>query len=154
MEQSECARFKFSQKEHKIAALVARGYTTPEIASTLGMAKNTVKKHLTKMYLRTGVWQCGDNKRLAFVKKLGYTSNDDTPIAANAINSLTPKEFQVAQLYASTTMKTKCIANSMNTTVPMIKKRLAAIFDKLGVWNRIELAIRYNNCFKEFKETK
>ena len=53
---------------------------------------------------------------------------------------LTPKEIRVIELLAQG-LKNIEIAREMGTTEFMIKNRNRAIFDKLGLWNRVEVAL-------------
>jgi len=53
---------------------------------------------------------------------------------------LTPKEIQVATLVWEGLINRE-IGNLMGTTEQVIKNHLRSIFDKLGVWSRLELAM-------------
>ena len=48
-------RYRLSRREAEIAELVLRGYRNPEIASTLGIAPTTTKRHLTRIFQKIGV---------------------------------------------------------------------------------------------------
>jgi DNA-binding NarL/FixJ family response regulator len=55
-------------------------------------------------------------------------------------NRLTPREVQVAALvYEGLTNRE--IGQSVGTTEQVIKNYLRVVFDKLGVWSRLELAL-------------
>ena len=48
-------RYRLSRREAEIAELVLRGYRNPEIASALGIAPATTKRHLTRIFQKIGV---------------------------------------------------------------------------------------------------
>jgi DNA-binding NarL/FixJ family response regulator len=54
----------------------------------------------------------------------------------------TAKEYRVIELVAQG-MKNGEVAEEIGTTEYMIKNYLRAIYDKLGLWNRVELALWY-----------
>jgi len=57
-------------------------------------------------------------------------------------NLLTEREFQVVIL-VSLGYKNCEIGRHLGTTEHVIKNYLRSIFDKVGCWNRVELALRY-----------
>jgi DNA-binding NarL/FixJ family response regulator len=40
-------------------------------------------------------------------------------------------------------LKNREVAAALGISEPVVKKHLGVIFDKLGVWNRVELALWY-----------
>jgi DNA-binding CsgD family transcriptional regulator len=48
-------RYGLSPREAEVAELVLRGYANPVIASTLGIAPTTTKRHLTRIFDKIGV---------------------------------------------------------------------------------------------------
>jgi DNA-binding CsgD family transcriptional regulator len=48
-------RYGLSPREAEVAELVLRGYPNPAIASTLGIAPTTTKRHLTRIFDKIGV---------------------------------------------------------------------------------------------------
>ena len=48
-------RYGLSPREAEVAELVLRGYANPTIASTLGIAPTTTKRHLTRIFDKIGV---------------------------------------------------------------------------------------------------
>ena len=48
-------RYGLSPREAEVAELVLRGYSNPVIASTLGIAPTTTKRHLTHIFDKIGV---------------------------------------------------------------------------------------------------
>ena len=56
----------------------------------------------------------------------------------------TKRERQVIRLVAKG-LKNKEVADALGTTEYMVKNHLRGIFDKLGFWNRVELALWYES---------
>ncbi len=59
-------------------------------------------------------------------------------------NRLTPREIEVAALVWEG-MTNREIGQSIGTTEQVVKNYLRVIFDKLGVWSRLELALYIAN---------
>ena len=53
-----------------------------------------------------------------------------------------PREHAIIQLVAEG-CKNREIADSLGTTEHVVKNYLRVIYDKLGLWNRVELALWY-----------
>jgi DNA-binding NarL/FixJ family response regulator len=53
-----------------------------------------------------------------------------------------PKEQRIIELVAQG-LKNSEVAQSIGTTEHVVKNYLRAIYDKLGLWNRVELALWY-----------
>jgi DNA-binding NarL/FixJ family response regulator len=51
-----------------------------------------------------------------------------------------PREYRVIELVAQG-LKNSDIAAEIDTTENVVKNYLRAIYDKLGLWNRVELAL-------------
>jgi DNA-binding NarL/FixJ family response regulator len=54
----------------------------------------------------------------------------------------TAREYRVIELVAAG-LKNSEVAQRIGTTEHVIKNYLRAIYDKLGLWNRVELALWY-----------
>jgi DNA-binding NarL/FixJ family response regulator len=54
------------------------------------------------------------------------------------------REHQVIQLVAQG-LKNSEVANEIGTTEHVVKNYLRVIYDKLGLWNRVELALWYES---------
>ena len=59
-------------------------------------------------------------------------------------NRLTPREVQVASLVWEG-LTNREVGHVIGTTEQVIKNYLRVVFDKLGVWNRLELALYIAN---------
>jgi len=66
--------------------------------------------------------------------------------AVERYGSRTPseREQQVIQLVAQG-LKNKEVASAIGTTEHVVKNYLRVIYDKLGLWNRVELALWYES---------
>ena len=56
--------------------------------------------------------------------------------------ALTPQEIRVTQFVAQG-LRNSEVARAVGTTEYVVKNCLRAIYDKLGLWNRVELALWY-----------
>ncbi len=54
------------------------------------------------------------------------------------------RESQVIELVARG-LKNRDVANEIGTTEHVVKNYLRVIYDKLGLWNRVELALWYES---------
>ncbi len=50
-----CHRYRLSPREGEVVQLLLRGYSNRDIASTLSITPATVKRHLTRVFDKTGV---------------------------------------------------------------------------------------------------
>ncbi|HTW31959.1 MAG TPA: helix-turn-helix transcriptional regulator [Candidatus Sulfotelmatobacter sp.] len=66
--------------------------------------------------------------------------------AIGRYGSCTPneREHRVIQLVAEG-LKNKEVAEAIGTTEHVVKNYLRVIYDKLGLWNRVELALWYES---------
>ena len=55
-------------------------------------------------------------------------------------NALTPKEIQIGILVRRC-LRNREIAETLDISEQDVKNRLGGIFDKIGVWSRVELAM-------------
>jgi DNA-binding NarL/FixJ family response regulator len=61
------------------------------------------------------------------------------------------RELRIIELVAQG-LKNSEIAQAIGTTEFVVKKHLLAIYDKLGLWNRVEIALWYES-HKQREET-
>lgn len=69
--------------------------------------------------------------------------SDDELSAADALASLTPKQFRVATMVGQG-MLNKQIAYELDVTEATIKAHMTEIFKKLGVHSRMQVALKFN----------
>ena len=58
------------------------------------------------------------------------------------------REQRVIELVAQG-LKNREVADAIGTTEHVVKNYLRIIYDKLGLWNRVELALWYEACRQE-----
>ena len=72
-------------------------------------------------------------------------SNSDADIPAGGLYGTrkpSPRQQQVIELVAQG-LKNSEVADAIGTTEHVVKNHLRMIYDKLGLWNRVELALWY-----------
>jgi DNA-binding NarL/FixJ family response regulator len=80
-------------------------------------------------------------------------SKSDAPVPASGLygtRTLSARQQKVIELVAQG-LKNSEVAEIIGTTEFVVKNYLRAIFDKLGFWNRVELALWYEACRHESK---
>jgi DNA-binding NarL/FixJ family response regulator len=65
-----------------------------------------------------------------------------------ATRALDPRERRIVELVARGFTNGE-VASAIGTTEYVIKNRLRNIYDKLGLWNRVELALWYERRMQE-----
>ena len=103
------------------------------------MARRTVKAHFNRLFLRFAITGGIKRVKLATILYRRQLCSEDsvteTVSPANAssesLNSL-PRG-----------LKNREVANEIGTTEHVVKNYLRVIYDKLGLWNRVELALWY-----------
>ena len=61
------------------------------------------------------------------------------------------REYRIIELVAQG-LKNRDVANEVGTTEHVVKNYLRVIYDKLGLWNRVELALWYEARRFEFSQ--
>ena len=72
---------------------------------------------------------------------------DKTGERPSLLELLTPRQFTVAGLVATGHKNTE-IAREMSISELVVRNYLRQIFDRVGCWNRLELALRYTYEFE------
>ncbi|HLV88385.1 MAG TPA: helix-turn-helix transcriptional regulator [Candidatus Sulfotelmatobacter sp.] len=130
---------RLTPREQDIIELLLLGYDITEISKHLSIAPRTVKAHFGRIYLRFGIM--GGIKRvklatLLLSKGLIPSEPNQSPVSANE------RERQMIKLVAQG-LNNRQMATVMGTSEHVIKNDLKSIYDRLGVWNRLELALWY-----------
>ena len=132
---------RLGPREQQIVELLLQGCDNAEIASQLKMARRTVKAHFNRLFLRFGI-----NDGIKRVKLATLLYRRQTCLQMGRYGSRTPseREHKVIQLVAQG-MKNREVADEIGTTEHVVKNYLRVIYDKLGLWNRVELALWYES---------
>jgi DNA-binding NarL/FixJ family response regulator len=130
---------QLTPRERDVIKLLLLGCDITEISKTLNIAPRTVKAHFSRIYLRYGI--SGGIKRvklatLVLSEPFVHTDRVHTSVDANE------RERQVIELVAQG-LNNRQMAIAMGISEHAIKNNLKSIYDRLGVWNRLELALWY-----------
>ena len=132
---------RLGAQEMQIVRLLTRGCDNAEIARQLKIARRTVKAHLERLFRRFRI--TGGIKRV----KLATLVVPDTKVLANeGYGSLvySKREQHVIQLVAKG-LKNREVADAIGIEEHVVKNYLRVIYDKLGLWNRVGLALWYQS---------
>ena len=117
------------------------GCDNAEIARPLKIARRTVKAHLERLFRRFRI--TGGIKRV----KLATLVVSDAKMPANeSYGSIvsSKRQQQVIQLVAKG-LKNREVAEAIGVKEHIVKNYLRVVYDKLGLWNRVELALWYRS---------
>jgi DNA-binding NarL/FixJ family response regulator len=132
---------RLGARETQIMKLLMRGCDNSEIARRLKIARRTVNAHLQRLFRRFRI--TGGIKRV----KLATLVVSDTKMPANESHGgllATKREQQVIQLVAQG-LKNREVADAIGIEEHVVKNYLRVIYHKLGLWNRVELALWYQS---------
>jgi DNA-binding NarL/FixJ family response regulator len=127
-----------SHRDKQVLSLLMHGCTNREIGGELKMGPRTVKQHLRMLFLRAGILD--GNKRV----KLACYIRQGTSVVITLCEGLKPREKQISLLVWKG-LTDREIGKIVGTSEQVVKNHLRATFDKLGVWNRLELAMYVAN---------
>jgi DNA-binding NarL/FixJ family response regulator len=129
---------QLTPRERDIVELLLLGCDNTEISKNLNIAPRTVKAHFSRLYLRFGI--VDGIKRVKLCNLLAsetfMRTERDKSVDANE------RKQQVIELVAQG-LNNRQMALVMGTSEHVIKNHLRSIYDKLGLWNRLELALWY-----------
>ena len=124
---------RLGPREQQIAELLLQGCDNTEIARQLKMARRTVKAHFNRLFLRFSITGGIKRVKLATILYRRQLCSDRIP---------SERERRVIELVAQG-LKNREVAHEIGTTEHVVKNYLRVIYDKLGLWNRVELALWY-----------
>ncbi|AKU95279.1 hypothetical protein AKJ09_01943 [Labilithrix luteola] len=139
-----------TSNERAVLEYVVLGATNKEIVYALGLAEGTVSTCVTQILRKLRVRKRVDLAALSPAARaerldvevdgecVGVLAVDVAP-ATSLAERLSPAEREVTS-FVTRGMSNEQIAQSRGVSVPTIAKQLRAIFDKLGVDNRSQLA--------------
>ena len=124
-------------REKQIVELLLQGCDNAEIARNLHIAERTVKAYFNRLFVRFGIK--GGIKRVnSQLCCIGDNYGGETQHPSGP----SEREHIIIQCVAEG-CKNSEIAQDLGTTEHVVKNYLRLIYDKLGLWNRVELALWY-----------
>jgi DNA-binding NarL/FixJ family response regulator len=125
---------KVTRREQQVLNLLVQGFSNKEIGGVLDISLGTVKQHLRTLFLRAGIRE--GSKRV----KLACYAYEDESALMTLCEGLKPMESQISILVWEG-LTNREIGKIVGTSEQVIKNHLRSVFDKLGLWNRLELAM-------------
>jgi DNA-binding CsgD family transcriptional regulator len=125
-------------RDKQVLSLLIQGCTNREIGGELKMSPRSVKQHLRMLFLRAGILD--GRKR---VKLARHVREGERSVMAPC-EGLNPKENQISLLVWKG-LTNREIGDIVGASEQVVKNHLRRTFDKLGVWNRLELAMYVAN---------
>jgi DNA-binding NarL/FixJ family response regulator len=131
---------RLGAREMQIVKLLMRGCDNAEIARQLKIARSSVKAQLVRLFRRFRIR--GGVKRVKLATLVGSNSKLSAKGCGSLVSS--EREQQVIQLVAEG-LKNREVADAIGVKEYIVKNYLRVIYAKLGVWNRVELAMWYQS---------
>lgn len=128
--------FKITPRDREILDLLLEGCSNKEIGTTLGIAPRTVKQHIRVLCLRAGISTNTNGSRV----KLALMVSGQSLLGALP-DQLTPAEQAIVRLVCLGLTNGE-VSAQVNVSEQMVKNHLRHVYDKLGVWSRLELVMR------------
>ena len=125
---------KVTSRDQQVLNLLVQGCSNKEIGCQLHISPQTVKQHLRMLFVRAGIRE--GVKRV----KLARCAHEDESAIMIPYQGLNPREIQISILVWKGLTNRK-IGEIVGTSEQAIKNHLRSVFDKLGVWSRLELAM-------------
>ncbi len=142
-------------RQAEVMKLLAQAYTYAEIAEEIGITRRTVKAHVQGTARALGYRNGLKGRvRIPMLKYFASKPSADQGLGMAVWKTLSTREKHVAELVVAN-LSNEQIGQNMGTTEQVIKNHTRKIYEKLGVWSRVELAFWYGNLFgfeKEFEE--
>ena len=135
-------RERLGPREQQMVELLLLGCDNAEIAAQLKMALRTVKAHFNRLFLRFGITGLGNQASETRYLVVQEASMSEIGRYGNRVPS--EREYRVIELVAEG-LKNKEVAEAIGTTEHVVKNYLRVIYDKLGLWNRVELALWFES---------
>lgn len=122
---------KVTEQDAVVLRLLVAGANAREIAGHIGLKPRSVKQHLSALYKRTRT-----PNRIV----LALAAANLQPPENFSDSRLTARENEIAK-WAVQGLLTKEISRQAGISEQMVKNYLRSVFNILGVWSRLELAL-------------
>jgi DNA-binding NarL/FixJ family response regulator len=138
-------------RTQKVMSLLLQGCDNAEIGRELQVSQRTVKWYLAREFGRFGITGGMKRVKLAVLLYRGTENRSGPETISTGIRTennlygnrdLTAREKRVVALVSSGLTAFQA-GREIGTTTYVIKNYLRRIYDKLGLWNRVELALWY-----------
>jgi DNA-binding NarL/FixJ family response regulator len=121
-------------RDQQVLNLLSQGCSNKEIGGELSISPRTVKHHLRILFVRAGILD--GRKRV----KLARYFHEGGSVVMTSCDGLSPRESQISILVWEG-LTNREIGKIVGSSEQVIKNHLRSVFDKLGVWSRLELAM-------------
>lgn len=127
-----------SRRELEVLQLVAFGASNMQVAETLRLSINTVKKLLARLMLKLKVGSRSE-AALRYRESIPRTQPPAMPVHHHALDDLTTRERDVLSRIASGANNHR-IATDLALSLNTVKRHTSRIYSKLGVRSRVGAA--------------
>jgi DNA-binding NarL/FixJ family response regulator len=132
-----------------VADLITEGLCNRDIARELNISVRTVKAHCARLFLDFNIDSGRKHKRVRLAAVI--LAQREAVAGGELASPLTPKQWDIIKMIA-VGLCNREIATAIGTTEDVVRNYLSRIFDKLGVWSKLEVAVWYASRFpKEIK---
>jgi len=128
---------QLERRDRRIVELLLQGCHNIDIAEHLHISARSVRANLNRLFVRFGIRHGIKRVKLATLFRQGRAKRRSDLRTPSLVNK---REEKIVSLVAEG-LKNREIAEMMGTTEGVIKNYLGVIYDKLGLWNRVELAL-------------
>jgi DNA-binding NarL/FixJ family response regulator len=128
---------KITPRDQQVLDLIRQGCSNKEIGDALSISARTVKMHIRSMCQRCGLDESDGQKRVRLINKVSGAVVVSIPDSMR----LTPHQAIIARLVCHG-LSNKEIAAKVGLSEGTVKNHLRPVFDKAGVWSRLELHAR------------
>lgn len=135
---------QLTSREQDIIECLLLGYDIAQISKNLNIAPRTVKSHLGRVYLRFGIMDGVKRVKLANLM-LSETLHDGSHCESQECSE---RERLMIELVAKG-LNNRQLAAASGVSEDTIKNKLRSIYDRLGLSNRLELALWYKGQRRE-----
>ena len=125
---------KVTPRDQQVLNLLVQGCSNKEIGGVLNIAPRTVKQHLRTLFSRAGIREGA--KRV----KLARSVHEQETTVMTPCEDLSRRERRISILVWEG-LTNREIAKIVGASEQVIKNHLRRVFDKFGVWSRLELAM-------------
>jgi DNA-binding NarL/FixJ family response regulator len=120
---------KTTPRDREVVNGLLCGLSNREIAEDMKISVSTVKQHIARLMVRAGLDGAGRVKLVAVI-------DDDVEFEPHP--SFTPREMEVARRVCQG-VRSREVGMELGMSAQSVKNHLRCIFDKVGVWSRLEL---------------